>query len=212
MLHIDGVNWKVSEFGSQAVLLEPIIEEGNLEYIHKLFHILEFEDNPLIIDLVPAYTSIAIFYSSSKKEVLEYLEHLDFSTLDAKQPSIIHVNVNYAKGLDWDRVIKITGLSKSEVIERHTKPTYTVAMIGFIPGFLFLEGLESILKVPRLDSPRTNIPAGSVGIGAHQTGIYSLESPGGWNIIGQSNHPFFDVNQTPPITISLGDKLKFNAV
>lgn len=212
MLQLDGIEWKVSELSPQVLLLEPLSNNSHLEYIHRLFRFLEEAEYSSIIDVVPAYRSIAIFFSNSKKDVLEFLRNADLNASSSKSSTVFHVEVDYEHGLDWDRAINKTGLSRSEIIEKHCKSIYTVAMIGFIPGFIFLDGLESALTVPRLETPRTKVPAGSIGIGGNQTGIYSLESPGGWNVIGNSSHTFFDIQENPPISISPGDKLKFKPI
>ncbi|MCG8373557.1 MAG: allophanate hydrolase subunit 1, partial [Balneolales bacterium] len=125
---------------------------------------------------------------------------------------IFEVEVDYSAGLDWNRVEEYSKLSKQEVIQRHTNQIYTVAMIGFLPGFVFLDGLDQRISVPRLETPRTYIPSGSVGIGGNQTGFYSLESPGGWNIIGKTRESFFDVKAHPPSRLNAGDKIKFVAI
>lgn len=209
MLQLDGIDWKVSDFGNQVLLLEPDVDTGHLEYIHHLYQWIELEQLLEITDVVPAYTSIAIFYSSTKEVLLHKLQQVDFSATSTKAHKTIEVEVDYEKGLDWLNVLNKTGYTKSEVISRHSAKIYTVATIGFIPGFIFLEGLDPTISIPRLESPRTSVPAGSVGIGGTQTGIYSLESPGGWNIIGKTSNRFFDVEKNPPIAISPGDKLKF---
>jgi KipI family sensor histidine kinase inhibitor len=209
LLQLDGIDWKVSDFGYQVLLLEPDVDTGHLEYIHHLYHWIEVEQPYEITDVVPAYTSIAIFYSSTREELVKKLQHSDFSAAKTKAHKTINVEVDYEEGLDLEHVVNKTGYTKSEVISRHSAKIYTVATIGFIPGFIFLEGLDPAISIPRLESPRTKVPSGSVGIGGIQTGIYSLESPGGWNIIGRTSNSFFDVEKNPPITISPGDKLKF---
>ncbi len=212
MLQFDGISWKVSEFGKDAILLEPQIQDGHLEFIHRLFHTLATHNDPAITDIIPAYKSVALFYSTTKQSLFELLESVDRVELETSPKKVIEVEVDYSQGLDWESVSEQIGLSKSEIIDRHSKPVYTVAMIGFIPGFIFLEGMESELFVPRLETPRTKVPAGSIGIGGKQTGIYSLESPGGWNIIGKTTQRFFDAGNEPPISISPGDKLRFKPV
>ncbi len=209
MLQLDEISWKVSELGKTAVLLEPQVEENHLKYIQKLYSFIESDTHASILDVVPAYQSIAIFYLKSKNEVLNYLENINSISLVSEDTHLYNVEVDYEQGLDWGRVSDYTGFSKSEIIERHSSVEYTVAMIGFVPGFLFLEGLDPALSVSRLDIPRTKIPAGSIGIGGNQTGLYSIESPGGWNIIGNSRFNFFDIKKDPPISISPGDKIKF---
>lgn len=212
LLRLDGIPWIISELGKQVLILEPKVKEGHLEKIHRIYQIIDKENDPIISDIVPAYTSIAIYFSASKEKTLSYLKLLDFSKLKSNTSITKVVDVHYNNGLDWENVLAKTGLSKSEIIEKHSSPVYTVAMIGFIPGFIFLDGLMPELAISRLNTPRTKIPAGSIGIGGNQTGIYSLESPGGWNIIGSTNQQFFDIKNQPPISVSPGDKMKFNPI
>lgn len=212
MLQLDEISWKVSELGKTAILLEPQVQENHLEYIQKLYFHIDNDAHSSIIDVVPAYQSIAIFYSKSKNEILNYLENIKSISSVNEDRHLYKVEVDYEQGLDWERVCDYTEFAKSEIIERHSSVEYTVAMIGFVPGFIFLEGLDPALAVPRLGIPRTKIPAGSIGIGGSQTGLYSMESPGGWNIIGNSRFKFFDIKEDPPISISLGDKIKFVAL
>lgn len=95
------------------------------------------------------------------------------------------------------------------IIERHTAPTYTVFMMGFQPGFPYLGGLPENLHTPRRDVPRTRVPAGSVGIGGSQTGIYPFTSPGGWQLLGKTSITLFDASQQPPVLLKAGDQVKF---
>jgi len=104
---------------------------------------------------------------------------------------------------------KIKGFSLAKLIQLHTAPLYTVFCIGFLPGFMYLGGLNVVLHHPRRSAPRLKIPKGSVGIGGEQTGIYPQASPGGWNIIGNSPIQLFDPHNRNPCRISVGDKVKF---
>ncbi|MGL4996141.1 MAG: 5-oxoprolinase subunit PxpB [Deefgea sp.] len=115
-------------------------------------------------------------------------------------------------GPDLAAVAAHTGLSCIEVIERHCAPIYDVLCIGFLPGFPYLAGLPSELACPRLASPRLQVPAGSVGIGGRQTGIYPSASPGGWHLIGQGSVPLFDQRLSQPSLLQAGDQVKFIAV
>ena len=105
-----------------------------------------------------------------------------------------------------------SGLSKEEVVAAHTSPVYTVYMLGFLPGFAYLGGMDERLETPRLEVPRVKIPAGSVAIGGRQTGVYPVDSPGGWQIIGRTNVKPYDVFRNPKILFRAGDKIKFRAV
>jgi KipI family sensor histidine kinase inhibitor len=95
------------------------------------------------------------------------------------------------------------------LISKHSQATYTVYGIGFLPGFMYLGGLNSELEIPRKSSPRMKVPAGSVGLAAKQTGIYPCESPGGWQLIGQTPIPLFNPLQDPPFFAQVGDKIQF---
>jgi KipI family sensor histidine kinase inhibitor len=95
------------------------------------------------------------------------------------------------------------------VVRRHTAPEYTVAFLGFSPGFPYLVGLDPALEVPRRDTPRTSIPAGSVGLAGGQTGIYPTASPGGWQLIGRTEVTLFDPDRHPPALLGPGSRLRF---
>jgi KipI family sensor histidine kinase inhibitor len=120
----------------------------------------------------------------------------------------VEVPVRY-DGEDLPEVARLTGLEPEEVVRRHTAPLYTVAFLGFSPGFPYLVGLDPALAVPRRDSPRTSIPAGSVGLAGDQTGIYPTASPGGWRLIGRTEVILFDPGRDPPALLGPGDRLRF---
>lgn len=124
---------------------------------------------------------------------------------------LVEIPVDYGGelGFDLSNLAKSKKLSIKEVVTLHTKPEYIVYFIGFLPGFAYLGGLDEILHTPRLSIPRTNIPAGSVGIGGAQTGIYPSKAPGGWNIIGNTQVKLFDINKEQPSLLKAGDRLKF---
>lgn len=115
-------------------------------------------------------------------------------------------------GPDLERVARQSGLSAEEVVRRHAQGDYGVAMVGFAPGFPFLAGLPAELATPRLNRPRTSVPAGSVGIAGLQTGIYPLSTPGGWNLIGRTPLRLFDPLADPPALLQTGDRVKFRAI
>lgn len=127
------------------------------------------------------------------------------------QPRIVEIPVVYGgeHGQDLWEVAKIHGKTEREVIELHSKALYTVYMIGFQAGFPYLGGLPESLHTPRRATPRTNVPAGSVGIGGSQTGIYPRTAPGGWQLIGQTQSALFDARQNPPALLRAGDQVKF---
>ena len=112
-------------------------------------------------------------------------------------------------GPDLDSVSSITGLSVEQIIKIHTNKEYKVYSIGFTPGFPYLGGLDNTLYCPRLDSPRINVPLGSVAIAELQTGIYPTESPGGWRLIGRTPVTLFDATRPVPSLLRPGDLVKF---
>ncbi len=124
----------------------------------------------------------------------------------------IPICYNPELALDIKNVSEILKIDRKEFIEKHKKSSYIVDMIGFLPGFLYLGGLDNSLSLPRKKVPRKIIPKGSIGIAEKQTGIYNIESPGGWNIIGRTPLELFDKNSEPPIKIRQGDSITFYEV
>ena len=115
-------------------------------------------------------------------------------------------------GPDLARLASLCGLEADEVVRLHARRTYRIDMLGFMPGFPYLSGLDERLRCPRLSVPRTSIPAGSVGIGDNQTGVYPLSSPGGWNIIGRTPARLFAPERGVPIPYGAGDLLRFEPI
>lgn len=197
--------------GENAVLLESEAELST-NTIHETTALIEAEQLK-VLDIVPAYTSIALIIDRLQTDVhqiinkLKNIRHTFTPDLDAFATH--HIPVNYEKGLDWLEVTQQTKRSKSEIIEKHIAAAYRVAMMGFLPGFIYLEGMDEALNCPRKINPRTRVPAGAVGIGGKQTGIYALESPGGWQIIGQTDMRLFDPKQSPPNQLNVGDTVRF---
>jgi KipI family sensor histidine kinase inhibitor len=115
-------------------------------------------------------------------------------------------------GSDLDAVAEHAGLSRDDVVARHAAAEYSVAMLGFAPGFPYLLGLDPTLQVPRRSTPRTRVPAGSVAIGGAQTGIYPRGLPGGWHLIGRTPLVLFDPAREPPCLLAPGDRVRFRAI
>lgn len=134
----------------------------------------------------------------------------------AAPPRVVRIPVRYggAFGPDLDEAARLCGLSPEELVARHTAPLYRVHLLGFTPGFPYLGGLDPRIAVPRLAEPRTRIPPGSVAIGGGQTGIYPVESPGGWRILGRTPLRLFDPapGAARPFLLAAGDGLRFQAV
>jgi len=208
---LNGHKWRVKLLGENAILLEN--DATTHDAIHTTTALISAQNMGGIIEIVPAYASIAIVIDMLQTDVYQIiisLENITTASISiSSNTKTHHINVDYEKGLDWQEIIKITGLTKSEIIRRHTAVEYRVEMMGFLPGFVYLSGMDEALYCPRKANPRVRIPAGAVGIGGAQTGIYALESPGGWQIIGQTDATLFDPKKIPPNTLNVGDSVQF---
>jgi 5-oxoprolinase (ATP-hydrolysing) subunit B len=121
---------------------------------------------------------------------------------------LVEIGVRY-DGEDLTEVAERLGLEVAEVVARHSAPTYTVACLGFSRGFPYLDGLDPVLRLPRRDTPRARVPAGSVAIAAEQAGIYPQTSPGGWHLLGRTDAVLFDPGREPPALLAPGDRVRF---
>ena len=174
---------------------------------------------PGVTELVPTYRSVTVHYLPEvlgSARLYEQLSRiLDGLTRTETPPAgEIRVPVLYGGefGPDIANVAVLHGLSEAEVIALHTEPEYLIYMLGFLPGFCYLGGLDERLATPRLTTPRISIPAGSVGIAGAQTGIYPLSSPGGWQIIGRTPLRLYYPHREQPILMDAGMRLKFCAI
>ena len=171
-----------------------------------------------VLDVIPSYTTMVLILDpvaaggdQLRDLVREGWRRLERESLDVSPPDEIDIPVAYGgeAGPDLLDVATATGLSAQEIIDRHAGGTYQVGAIGFAPGFAFLIGLPAELATPRRVTPRTRVPAGSVGIGGAQTGVYSLATPGGWNVIGRTGLRLFDPNRNPASLLRAGDRVRF---
>jgi inhibitor of KinA len=187
--------------------------------VHALANLLMSESFPGLGECVPAYVSVLVHYDPlilTYDQLTELVEsRLAGLVIDAQwQPRVMEVPVVYGgeSGPDLDFVSRHSGLTQAEVIALHSADEYPVYMMGFTPGFPYLGGMDRRLACPRLETPRTRIPAGSVGIAGEQTGIYPLESPGGWRIIGRTPLRLFDIHREPPCLLAPGDVVRFVSI
>lgn len=173
------------------------------------------------VDVVPAFGSIALFFEpgsvpESQKLQVELAEVEARATARAGENGerTVEVPVCYGGecGPDLVDVATRAGLSPAEVIARHAGADYLVHAIGFSPGFPYLGGLPPELATPRRETPRARVPGGSVGIGGRQTGVYPLETPGGWNLIGRTPLSLFDPTRAEPALLRAGDRVRFRAI
>jgi inhibitor of KinA len=169
-----------------------------------------------IVELVPAYASLLVHYDPLVLSLAEVRQWADEQISNAKEistarPRRIQVPVRYGgvDGPDLEAVAALHNLTAEAVARIHAGRDYTVYMMGFTPGFAYLGSLDPSIAVPRLQSPRTQVPAGSVGITGLQTGIYPIQSPGGWQLIGRTSMQMFDVQADEPFAIAPGDTVRF---
>jgi KipI family sensor histidine kinase inhibitor len=189
-----------------------LVEVEELETVHRLHAALRQLDPPGVVELVPGYRTVLIVADPERAGVLDELAAglpgLELPPAGAVAGETVEIPVSY-DGEDLPEVADLTGLGVDEVVRRHTAPEYTVAFLGFSPGFPYLVGLDPALEVPRRDTPRTSIPAGSVGLAGNQTGIYPTASPGGWQLIGRTEVTLFDPTRDPPALLAPGTRLRF---
>jgi KipI family sensor histidine kinase inhibitor len=189
-----------------------LVEVESLELVHRLHAALRALDPPGVVELVPAYRTLLVVADPERAGALDELAArlpaLELPPADAVAGDPVEIPVRY-DGQDLPEVAGLTGLDAEEVVRRHTAPEYTVAFLGFSPGFPYLVGLDPALEVPRRDTPRTSIPAGSVGLAGGQTGIYPSASPGGWQLIGRTEVTLFDPGRDPPALLAPGGRLRF---
>jgi inhibitor of KinA len=182
-----------------------------------------FEENAFdwLIETVPGFTTVAVFYDPLKikhatlpyekvcDELAPLLEKLEIDQ-DA-EPRIVEIPVCYGGefGPDLEEVAERNGLTAEEVIDIHSNGEYIVYMIGFAPGFPYIGGMSDKIAAPRRKNPRLKIPAGSVGIAGKQTGVYPIETPGGWQLIGRTPRKLFLPDGETPSLLQAGDQIKF---
>lgn len=172
---------------------------------------------PYLTEVVAGMDSVVIAFDplnlgvEAVEAALVQAASLDQAGESAKQTTLdIAVTYGGAEGPDFDLICDQTGLSADALIARHTAPLYRVDMIGFTPGFAYCGALDPDLAVARLAHPRIRIPAGSIGLSATHTGIYALDGPGGWPIIGQTKNTLFDAGSEAPFKILPGMDLRFH--
>ncbi|WP_211461586.1 5-oxoprolinase subunit PxpB [Collimonas silvisoli] len=172
---------------------------------------------PHVRDVVPGMNNLTILFDPLTADAQQLADKLqsawDSASISQKAGRKIDIPVTYGgdNGPDLEEVARHTGLSPAEVVKRHTAAEYIVYFIGFQPGFPYLGGLDPQLATPRRSEPRLVVPAGSVGIGGSQTGIYPAASPGGWQLIGHSALRLFDPGANPPTLLQPGDRVRFVA-
>ena len=209
---------KIVPLGDAALLIQ-LGDEIDLtinQRVHALAAILDASPIEGFIETVPAYGTLILHYdpliltyAKISKWVRAKLDQVEDTKLS--KPRQVEVPVRYGGefGSDLEFVASNCGLSVEDVIRLHSARTYTVYMMGFTPGFPYMGKLDGAIVTPRLPTPRTRVPAGTVAIAGSQTGIYPIDSPGGWRLIGWTSLRLFDLESESPFLFSPGDEVKF---
>jgi inhibitor of KinA len=199
----------VVEFGNE-------ISEATNSKVRNLYVALSKYKVAGIEEMTPTYRSLLIHYNplaikldTLQRKVKELLENLD--KVEIPKPRIIEIPTVYGGeyGPDLSFVAEHNGITPEDVVSIHSSVDYLIYMLGFTPGFPYLGGMSEKIAAPRLSAPRTKIPAGSVGIAGKQTGIYPIESPGGWQLIGRTPLSLYSPKRQPPIVLQAGDYVRF---
>ncbi|MCR9062914.1 MAG: 5-oxoprolinase subunit PxpB [Cytophagales bacterium] len=220
------MNYRIYSLSEQAITLSfgEVIDDAINDKV--LASVSWIKENPFdgLKEVVPAFSSFTVFYDileinkkvkgqSAYSYVKDFLEEIPFDSLkiNPSERNWVTIPVKY-NGPDLNYVAEHCGLKTKDLIKRHKAGEYRVYMMGFLPGFAYLGGLDAQLSTPRKISPELSIPAGSVGIAGQQTGVYPIESPGGWQIIGKTEIVLFDPAKRPMTLLKVGDYIKFEEV
>jgi KipI family sensor histidine kinase inhibitor len=204
--------------GDRAILVEygDAIDPAVNERVRAMAALLKRSRPEGVEAVIPAYRNLSILYDplvTSPDQILPRLRALEARLLEIEVPTprIVEIPVLYGGeyGPDIGFVAEHSGLSVEEVIAIHAGTVYPIYMIGFTPGFCYLGGLDTRIHTPRRKTPRTLLPAGSVGIAEAQTGMYPVDSPGGWQIIGRTPLRLFVPERENPFLYEAGDRIRF---
>ena len=196
----------VAEFGQ-------IIDETVNDQVHGMARWLQAQRIPGVQEVLPTFRSLMVYYDPIRISYGKLVKRLERcpEMADAaahSEKKILEVPCCY-DGPDLDSMEKLTGLSRETIIQIHSGVDYKIYMMGFLPGFVYLGGLDPRICAPRLETPRTRIEPGSVGIGGSQTGVYPVASPGGWRILGCTPLKFYDPTRPEPILCKAGEYIRF---
>ncbi len=196
------------------------IKPATLQRVRALTAMLRNDPPHGTMDIVPAYTTITVFYDLARiSSVEDFSAELKRKTRWVKsakleKPRTVTIPVCYGGefGPELPAIAQRTKLSEKEVISMHLGGDYVVHALGFAPGFTYLGGLAEKLHTPRLETPRTHVPPGSVGIGGVHTGVYPFSTPAGWNLIGRTPISMFRMREDEPALLRMGDQVKFRSI
>ena len=196
----------VVEFGRE-------VDEAVNQRVHDMARWLETRSIPGVTEVLPTFRSLMVFYAPEKISYSALVRKLRRyrpaeKSGELAEKTVLQVPCCY-DGPDLDGMTALTGLSREEIIAIHSGVDYKIYMMGFLPGFVYLGGLDKRICVPRLETPRTRIEPGSVGIGGSQTGVYPVASPGGWRVLGRTYLKFYDPHRAEPILCRAGQYIRF---
>lgn len=205
-------------YGDNAVLVEWAATGFNAtvsDQVHALA--AQLRQTPMFTEVMPGYDSLVVSFDAATLSLASVTEHIkaalqqDVDALSDREGRLVEIPVSYGgmDGPDLEAMAARIGKTERDVIALHSDRVYRVCMMGFIPGFAFLSEVDPLLQHPRHATPRAVVPAGSVGIANWQTGIYGLESPGGWQIIGRTTLDMFDAARKDPFLVEAGDRIRF---
>ena len=213
---------KIDALGDSALIINLADEisdsSGLLARVLSAAATIEGAKLPGVVDVTSSYESVAVFFDLPQVEpdiedkIRVLIASAGVRVSGKKRRVQIPVCYDEEFALDLDRVANHTSLTPDAIVTLHSSAEYTVACVGFMPGFPFLAGLPQQLRVPRLEIPRTKVSAGSVAIANAQAGVYPLESPGGWNVLGRTPLQLFRVNENPPTLLRPGDCVQFRRI
>ncbi|WP_191561518.1 5-oxoprolinase subunit PxpB [Metabacillus idriensis] len=223
------MEFNLSPLGDNAIIIElgKKIEMNIHEHVQRVFEYFNKKSPEWVIECIPAFTTVTLFYNPLKVSktnqhalpyqivsayITESMKKLNSSNSSVGRTVEIPVCYGGELGPDLNFVAEHNSLSVNEVIQIHSANEYLVYMIGFAPGFPYIGGMSEKIAAPRRKSPRLKIPAGSVGIAGTQTGIYPIETPGGWQLIGQTPVKLFQPESETPTLLKAGDTIKFKPI
>lgn len=210
---------KIRQCGDSMLLVElqPAIDPVINERAILLAERIRARGSRGIRDVAPGYATVGIHFDPLQTDLValeraiesEFAELVDLSSLADREVIEIPVSYGGTNGPDLEHVAEWARCSVEDVIARHAERTYRVYMLGFVPGFAYMGRVDPSIAAPRHRVPREKVPAGSIGIAGLQTGVYPVESPGGWQLIGRTATVMFDANRPRPSLLSAGDLVRF---
>ncbi|MCP3738474.1 5-oxoprolinase subunit PxpB [Rossellomorea sp. BNER] len=223
------MNYQLHPLGDQAIIIDfgNDINEETQQSVKTVVTLLEDHPPEWMIEYIPAFTTVALFYNPMKvplhnnstipysiicEEIKKFLSNI--TSLKQIESRIVEIPVCYGGefGPDLEEVARHNGLSTEDVITIHANGDYLVYMIGFAPGFPYIGGMNERIATPRKATPRFKTPEGSVGIAGKQTGVYPIETPGGWQLIGKTPLKLFRPHEVQPSLLLAGDKIRFKPI